>query len=197
MNIFMCKSEHPARWRPPRPLGWITTILEKEGGSELFVQDNTKKGTMHLQSTVVFDEAELPELVHEVVYPRARGANHFRQRLLPHPGDHFLGPAFFSEARQNQERACQPLFARIEKLIDQVRLRVGVALNDVRHEHIGEPVFLMERAQHFLFLNLQDGTVRNCSRGCHSHRLIRGDASLAQKIARAKKSDCRFFSLLG
>lgn len=75
-------------------------ILVRKVGNELFVQDNTKQGTMDLQSAVVFDEAELPEFVHEVVYSRARRANHFRQRFLPNSGGHSLEPACFSEARQ-------------------------------------------------------------------------------------------------
>jgi NRPS condensation-like uncharacterized protein len=36
---------------------------------QLIVQDNTKQRTIHLQSTVVLNEAELSEFVHEEIHP--------------------------------------------------------------------------------------------------------------------------------
>ena len=52
--------------------------MGSRGGCQSLMQDNTKKRTMHLQSTtVVFNEAKLPESVHKEIHARAGGANQF------------------------------------------------------------------------------------------------------------------------
>jgi len=56
---------------------------------------------MHFQFTVVFNEAELSEFVHEEIHSGAGGADYFRQSLLTHLWDHSLGCVFFSEAGQD------------------------------------------------------------------------------------------------
>ena len=48
----------------------------------LVVKDDTQQRAVHLEPAVVFDQPELAELVHEEVHPGARGAHHFRERLL-------------------------------------------------------------------------------------------------------------------
>jgi hypothetical protein len=79
--------------------------------------------------------------------------------------------------------------ARIEQLIDQVRLRAVVTFDHVRHKQVGEPMFLVESAQHLRPFNPQDSAVRNCSSACPAEGLIRGDASFAQEIAGAEQRD--------
>jgi hypothetical protein len=63
-------------------------------------------------------------------------------------------------------------------------LRAVVTFDHVRHKQVGQLVFLVERALHPFLFNLEDGAVRNCGSGCQPDRLIRGQASFAQKIAR-------------
>jgi hypothetical protein len=75
-----------------------------------------------VQAAVVSNEAQFLEFIHEEVYPGARCANHFRQSLLRYFGDYFLRLIFRTVASQQKKSAGQPLFARIEKLIDQIRL---------------------------------------------------------------------------
>ena len=57
----------------------------------LIAQDDTEKGVVHLQTTVVLNESKLPKLVHEEVHAGARRADHLGQQLLPsdmgRPGD--------------------------------------------------------------------------------------------------------------
>jgi hypothetical protein len=77
---------------------------------------------MHLQSAIALNEAKFPESVHEEIHSWAGCTNHFRQSLLAYIRDHSLGFAFFPEASQYQKRSGQPFLARIEQLIDQVRL---------------------------------------------------------------------------
>ncbi len=45
---------------------------------ELVVEDDILKGTVDCQSTVVFDEPQFTELVHEKAHARARRADNFR-----------------------------------------------------------------------------------------------------------------------
>jgi hypothetical protein len=52
-------------------------VARRGTGSDLLVQDNTKKRAMHLQSTVVVNEAKLSEFVHEEIDSRAGCTNHF------------------------------------------------------------------------------------------------------------------------
>src|SRR6266481_5486398 len=68
------------------------------GGSA--VQEEIDEGAMDVQTAVVLDEAQLPELVHETTDPRARAADHFRQRFLTYPGKDRLGFSFLSEMGQ-------------------------------------------------------------------------------------------------
>src|SRR4029453_2794034 len=48
-------------------------------GVRLLVEDDAQQGFVDLDAPVVLDEAELPELVHEVVHARARGPPPSRQ----------------------------------------------------------------------------------------------------------------------
>ena len=50
--------------------------------SLLLVEDDAQQGFVDLDAPVVLDEAELPELVHEVVHARARGPHHVGKDLL-------------------------------------------------------------------------------------------------------------------
>jgi hypothetical protein len=75
-----------------------------------------------LQVAVVLDEAQSPELVHEVADPGPRRADDLGQRRLADRRRDRLRPAVLAEIRQQQEGSCQPLLARIEELVDQVLL---------------------------------------------------------------------------
>ena len=163
----------------------------------LLVQHNAEQRAMHLQSAVVVDEAELSEFVHEEIHPGAGGAHHFRQSFLTHVGVHGLRHGFFAEPGQYQKRSGQAFFAGIEELIDQVRLRAIVTFHHIRHKQVGQLVFLVERAQHSLLFNLQDGAIRNCGSGCQANGLIRGQASFAEEIAGTEERDGRFLALFG
>jgi hypothetical protein len=57
---------------------------------------------MHSQFVVIVNEAEPPEFVHEEIHALAGCPNHFRQSLLTHVWDHFLGPAFFPKLASNK-----------------------------------------------------------------------------------------------
>jgi hypothetical protein len=72
-----------------------------------------------LQTAVVVNKAQFPEPVHEAD-PRAGSADHFRQRLLTDLRDYGFRNAFLAKMSEQQKDPGQPLFARIEKLINQI-----------------------------------------------------------------------------
>ena len=82
---------------------------------------------MNTDTSVVLDEAQLAEPVHEEAHARTGGTNHLRQRFLGDTGDQGFRFSGFAEFRHEQQDSCQSLFAVIEKLIDKIRLRTHTA----------------------------------------------------------------------
>ena len=94
----------------------------------LIVENNAQERFIDVDVPLgVFDEAQLPEFVHEKADSRARRANDLGQGLLADPMRNRLRPTFLAEIRQEEQRPRQPLFARIEELIDQILLGTAVA----------------------------------------------------------------------
>src|SRR5689334_23088002 len=93
---------------------------------DLVAQDDREQRAVDLQSTVVVDEAQLPEPVHEVTDAGPRGAHHRGESLLAHLRNDGLRPRVLAEVRQQQKSPRQSLFARIEELVDQVFLDSNV-----------------------------------------------------------------------
>ena len=91
---------------------------------------------MNLQTAVVFNEAQLPKLVHEETNPGSCRPDHFGQGFLTDPGHDGLMLPVFAEAGQQQENPRQPLLTRIEKLINQVLFDPNVPGQQVGHEKL-------------------------------------------------------------
>ena len=87
---------------------------------------------------VVVDEAELPELVHELIDARTRRSDDFGQRLLADRRGDGLRTTLLAEIRQQKKGSRQPLFARVEELVDQVFLDPAVPRQKMRIEQLGE-----------------------------------------------------------
>jgi hypothetical protein len=75
----------------------------------------------------VFNKAQLPELIHEMTDPRPGGADHLCQIGLTDFGKYRFGSAFLAKMSEQQEDPRQTLFARVEKLIYQIRLVSDIA----------------------------------------------------------------------
>src|SRR6185437_9432336 len=76
---------------------------------------------MNLQAfAVVIDEAQLSEPVHEEANSRAGSAHHLCQSLLTNLRNHSLRRAFLTKVGKQQKDSGQPLFTRIEKLVNQI-----------------------------------------------------------------------------
>ena len=84
------------------------------------MQDDIQQRAVDLENTVVINKSQFPEPVHEEADPRTGCANHFRQHLLADLWNHSLGYAFFAKAGEQQKDPSQSLFARIEKLVNQI-----------------------------------------------------------------------------
>ena len=83
-------------------------------------QQHAEQPAVDGQAAVVTDEAELLELVHEEIHPRAGGSNHLRQRFLSDSRHDALHFAFLAEVSQQQEDPGQTPFAGVEELIDEI-----------------------------------------------------------------------------
>ena len=62
----------------------------------------------------VIDEAQLPELIHEMTDTRPGCADHLGQVILTDFRKHEFGSAFLAEMSEQQEDARETLFARIK-----------------------------------------------------------------------------------
>ena len=62
------------------------------------VQHDAQERTVDFNPSVVFDETQFPELVHEKIDPRARCADHLRERFLRDLGEQAVGLVLFTVA---------------------------------------------------------------------------------------------------
>ena len=80
----------------------------------LVVQDHVEESAMDRQSgVIVFDKAQIPELIHEMTDPRTGRADHLRQRILIYCGNYGFGSTFLAEMSQQQQNPGQTLFAQL------------------------------------------------------------------------------------
>ena len=71
------------------------------------VQDQVQERAVDFQTSVVFDEAELAEFVHEKAHPRSGSADHRGQAFLADLGNYRLRFPFLPEVGQQQKKARQ------------------------------------------------------------------------------------------
>jgi hypothetical protein len=82
------------------------------------VQGNGHQRVVDQEPAIVFDEAELPEFIHEMIHAGARCANHFCQSLLRDLRNLAIGLVSLAIASEQHESAGQTFLARVEELID-------------------------------------------------------------------------------
>lgn len=87
------------------------------------MQNDIEEGFVNTDTTVVLDEAQFAEPVHEEADARTCGSDHLSQCFLRDRWNERLWLSGFAELRHQQEYPGQALFAVIEQLIDEVRLR--------------------------------------------------------------------------
>ena len=136
---------------------------------------------MDLQFAVVTDESESSELVHEETHPRPGCPDHLGKRLLTDLGDDGLRSALLAKIRQQKKSARQPLFARIEQLIDQIFFDANRTGQKMCDEQFGESRLFVEHARKRHLLDSHDLAFRD--RGCRCHTPgLTGQTSLAAEL---------------
>src|SRR5271154_758208 len=109
---------------------------------------------MNLQSAfAIVEEAQHSEPIQEKTDPRTSRAYHLGESLLTDLGDYSLGYPFLPEVSKQEQKPGQPLFAGIEKLIDQILFVADISCQQVRYEHIRERVFPVQCKHHRLLIN--------------------------------------------
>jgi hypothetical protein len=73
------------------------------------MQNGVQQRIMNLYLSIVADESEFAELVHEVAHPGPSCADHFRQRFLADSGIDWHRVALLSEMREQKEKARESL----------------------------------------------------------------------------------------
>ena len=129
----------------------------------LFLQENIQKRVVNPNLAVIFDKAQFSETIHEKAHSRPGCANHFSQYLLADLRNYRFRFAFFTELREQQQNPRQPLFAGIEKLIDQVRLDAGVPCEKKGDEHRRQFGLMVEYAHHFRLADPEQCTLGHCA----------------------------------
>jgi len=158
------------------------------------VQDDTEKGTVNLQSAVVVDETQLPELIHKRADTRTGCSDHLGQRFLADLGNVGFGFALIAVVGNQQKRPRQTFFTRVEKLIDQVRFNSKVAQQNMSYEEGRKGVLLIQDVHHFSLFNPNDDAKSDRGSCGYAHTLAR-QASLAQKAPGTQQCDNRFLAV--
>ena len=157
-------------------------VREHDDRCGLFVQKDAQQRTVDLQSPVVFDEAELPELVHEKTHTWPGRPDHLRKRLLADLRGDLLRLSFLAEICQQEKDAGQALFAGIEQVVDEVSLDPAVAGQQVRREHLGKVGLAWRTRTISAFSMPKDGSVGHRDRRRQAQGL-RDQAAFAEKVS--------------
>jgi hypothetical protein len=69
-------------------------------------------------ASLIINEPQFPEPVHEEANPRASCTYHLCEGLLADCGDYRLGHTFFAKMSRQKQDSGQPFFAGIEELVN-------------------------------------------------------------------------------
>src|SRR5688572_16598910 len=101
--------------------------MHTSGARRSLVKDDAQQRAVDLESAVIFNQAELAELVHEEVDARARGPHHLGQRLLGELRQNARRRLFLPVSREQKQGTSEVFLAGIEELVDQVLLDPNIA----------------------------------------------------------------------
>jgi hypothetical protein len=151
---------------------------------------------MDFHGSVVADEAEPAEFVHEEADARSRCPDHFCEHLLGHFSKVRFWLAVLAVVGQQQQRASKALFARIEQLIDEILFRAHRARQEVSDELFGKGGFFVKRKNHEPLLDAHDLAVDHRGRGRISLQLA-GQTPFAKEFVPPQNGDHGFLTVLG
>ena len=158
------------------------------------MKHDAQERRLDLDSAVVVDKAQLPKLIHEEVYAPACRPYDFGECFLRQSRHNPLRRAVLcSVARQQQKRSGQPLFNRIEEMVDEVFFDADVSLQHVCQELFVELGLRVQHLEHALLVNHRDGArIHRDSGG--DVELLPGETSLPEKVPRLKHTDDRLLA---
>ena len=133
-------------------------------------------------ASVIVNESQFPEPVHEKTDPRPRGAYHLCEGFLTHLGDYSLGSAFLAEMSQQQKNTSKALLTGIEKLVNQILFIPNVPCQQICHEHVGKGMFPVKHFHHVRLIDSHHCAIGHCGCGAQAERLP-CKATLSQEIA--------------
>ena len=90
------------------------------------MQNDIEQRFVNTDTSIVLDEAQFAEPVHEEADARTGGSDHLSQRFLRDGWNDRLRLSGLAELRHEQEYSGQALLTVIEQLIDQVVLRAHI-----------------------------------------------------------------------
>src|SRR5882757_9113971 len=99
----IAKHDGPGEKGSDRAARQFSALLSMSLNLRLVVQHCAQQRSMHFDLSVVADETQLAELVHEKTDPRAGGADHLRQCFLADIRLDQLRAARLAEIRQQQQ----------------------------------------------------------------------------------------------
>jgi predicted solute-binding protein len=106
----------------------LSIVLRFRNNPSLFLKEHAEEAAMDRQSAaVVVDKTELPELLHIAADPGSGCADHLCQGVLVYFWNYRFRSALLAKMSESQEDPSQPLFARVEKLVDKIRFVSDVA----------------------------------------------------------------------
>ena len=160
------------------------------------MQDDAQQRAVYFDISIIFDEAELAKLVHEVTDTRARRADHLGQGLLIDLGNDDVLFSFFPVIRHQQENARQALFTGIEQMIDQLLFKLDVLRQKISENKFGKICIVMKRPNDGGLLQARDDAVGNRGGGRNAQRVL-GEAFLSTKVACFQHGHDRLFAVFG
>ena len=143
----------------------------------------------------VVNEAQFSKFVHEKTHPGPGRADHIRKGLLADFREDRLRFGFLAKVRQQQEQPGQTFLARIEQLIDEVRLDPDGPRQKMGNEHPGERWLLLDHPDNSRFFQAHDDRFGHRRDRRYALRLP-GKTSFTEEIVRSKHCDDGFLALL-
>jgi hypothetical protein len=147
-------------------------------------------------ASLIINETQFSEPVHEETDPPASCAHHLCQRFLTDLGDRNFGLSFLAKASKKEEDASQPFLAGIEKLVNQVFFMSDVPRQQVRYEHIRKCSFPMDHFHHGFLIDAHYRAIGHCGRGAHAESLS-CEATFAEEFALIQNAYRGFLSGFG
>ena len=168
-------------------------------GPGLLLSHSTQAG-MHqdlavLEGSAIVDQAELAELVQQVVYPRTGRTNHIRQHHLSDVQYRSRAAFTLPDVREPQENSPQSLLDRSEELIDQCRFRLETMRYQVAREGAGEVRPIAQQPRHQASVDPDDFSILDDDGRCRAAQTAR-KAFFTAEIARPENCDETIFAIL-